>query len=122
MNETVSYDRSPDPGGGHGNVDIRIRDGKVERCQWQVVEARGFSKPCCAQKVVRGRPRSVADLRDLLHRPHPGLVESTEAAMGVRVSEPVIHLRKLLLHAENIRATFCTSATWFCPICSRPPA
>ena len=35
---------------GHGSVDIQIRDGKLERCQWQVVEAPRFF-----EAMLRGR-------------------------------------------------------------------
>jgi len=31
-------------------------------------------------------------------------LKATEAAMGIKVSEQVVNLRKLLLHAENIQS------------------
>jgi coenzyme F420-reducing hydrogenase alpha subunit len=90
---------------GHGSVDIRIRDGIVERCQWQVVEAPRFF-----EAMLRGRKwyevahvaSRICGICSIGHT--LASLKATEAAMGVRVSEPVVGLRKLLLHAENIQS------------------
>ena len=90
---------------GHGSVDIRIRDGRVERCQWQVVEAPRFF-----EAMLRGRKwyevahvaSRICGICSIGHT--LASLKATEAAMGIKVSEPVVNLRKLLLHAENIQS------------------
>jgi coenzyme F420-reducing hydrogenase alpha subunit len=90
---------------GHGNVDIRIRDGKVERCQWQVVEAPRFF-----EAMLRGRKwyevahvaSRICGICSIGHT--LASLKATEAAMGIQVSDQVVNLRKLLLHAENIQS------------------
>jgi sulfhydrogenase subunit alpha len=39
---------------GHGNITVNVKEGKVEKCQWQVPEAPRFFEPY---------------LRHLLHQP-----------------------------------------------------
>jgi coenzyme F420-reducing hydrogenase alpha subunit len=90
---------------GHGSVDIRIRDGRVERCQWQVVEAPRFF-----EAMLRGRKwyevahvaSRICGICSIGHT--LASLKATEAAMGIKVSEQVVNLRKLLLHAENIQS------------------
>jgi len=90
---------------GHGRVDIRIRDGTLERCQWQVVEAPRFF-----EAMLRGRKwyevahvaSRICGICSIGHT--LASLKATEAAMGIKVSEQVVNLRKLLLHAENIQS------------------
>jgi coenzyme F420-reducing hydrogenase alpha subunit len=90
---------------GHGRVDIQIRDGRVERCQWQVVEAPRFF-----EAMLRGRKwyevaHIAARICGICSIGHTlASLKATEAAMGVPVSEQVAGLRKLMLHAENIQS------------------
>lgn len=90
---------------GHGNVDIQIRNGTVERCQWQVVEAPRFF-----EAMLRGRKwHEVAHITSricgICSIGHTlASLKATEAAMGIQVSEQVVNLRKLLLNAENIQS------------------
>jgi coenzyme F420-reducing hydrogenase alpha subunit len=90
---------------GHGSVDIQIQDGKVERCQWRVVEAPRFF-----EAMLRGRKwHEVAHVTSricgICSIGHTlASLKATEAAMGIEVSEQVVDLRKLLLHAENIQS------------------
>jgi coenzyme F420-reducing hydrogenase alpha subunit len=90
---------------GHGRIDIRISDGTVERCQWQVVEAPRFF-----EAMLRGRKwyevahvaSRICGICSIGHT--VASLKATEAAMGIPVSEQVVHFRKLLLHAENIQS------------------
>jgi coenzyme F420-reducing hydrogenase alpha subunit len=90
---------------GHGSVDIQIRDGTVDRCQWQVVEAPRFF-----EAMLRGRKwyevahvtSRICGICSIGHT--LASLKATEAAMGIRVSAQVVNLRKLLLHAENIQS------------------
>ena len=37
---------------GHGNIHIKIRDGRVEECQWQVVEAPRFFEAMLRERYL----------------------------------------------------------------------
>ncbi len=90
---------------GHGNIHITIKDGKVEQCQWQVVEAPRFF-----EAMLRGRKwNEVAHITSRIC----GIcsightltsLKATEAAMAITVSEQTEKVRKILLHAENMQS------------------
>jgi coenzyme F420-reducing hydrogenase alpha subunit len=90
---------------GHGNIDIKITDGKVERCQWQVVEAPRFF-----EAMLRGRKwyeaahitSRICGICSIGHTLCS--LKATEAAMGITLSEQTTRLRKLLLHAESLQS------------------
>ncbi len=90
---------------GHGNIHVKIRDGQVEQCQWEVVEAPRFF-----EAMVRGRSwDEVAHITSRIcgicaigHT--TASLKATEAAMGVDISEQTKNLRKLLLHGENMQS------------------
>lgn len=90
---------------GHGNIHITIKDGRVEQCQWQVVEAPRFF-----EAMLRGRKwNEVAHITSRIC----GIcsightltsLKATEAAMAITVSEQTEKVRKILLHAENMQS------------------
>ena len=90
---------------GHGNIHITIKDGRVEQCQWQVVEAPRFF-----EAMLRGRKwNEVAHITSRIC----GIcsightltsLKATEAAMAITVSEQTAKVRKILLHAENMQS------------------
>ncbi|UCG67483.1 MAG: Ni/Fe hydrogenase subunit alpha [Deltaproteobacteria bacterium] len=90
---------------GHGNIHITIKDGRVEECQWQVVEAPRFF-----EAMLRGRKwHEVAHITSRIC----GIcsightltsLKATEAAMGLTISEQTEKFRRLLMHAENLQS------------------
>ena len=90
---------------GHGNINIKIRDGRVEECQWQVVEAPRFF-----EAMLRGRKwyelahitSRICGICSIGHTLTS--LKATEAAMGVTLTEQTEKLRKLLVHAENLQS------------------
>lgn len=90
---------------GHGNINVKIRDGQVEECQWQVTEAPRFF-----EAMLRGRrwyevshiTSRICGICSIGHTLTS--VKATEAAMGVTVSEQTGLLRRLLTHAETIQS------------------
>ena len=90
---------------GHGNIHIKIRDGRIEQCQWQVVEAPRFF-----EAMVRGRKwhetahitSRICGICSIGHT--VASLKATEAAMGVAVSGQTQDLRKLILHGENLQS------------------
>ena len=90
---------------GHGNIDITIKDGQVQHCQWKVVEAPRFF-----EAMVRGRKwyetahitSRICGICSIGHTLTS--LKATEKAMDIAVSRQTENMRKLLLHAENIQS------------------
>ena len=90
---------------GHGNVDIQIKDGKVEKCQWQVVEAPRFF-----EAMLRGRKwyeaahitSRICGICSIGHTLCS--LKATEAALGVTISDQTLKLRKLLMNGETLQS------------------
>lgn len=90
---------------GHGNIHIAIKDGRVEQCQWQVVEAPRFF-----EAMLRGRrwnevahiTSRICGICSIGHTLTS--LKATEAAMGITVSEQTQKFRRLLMHAENLQS------------------
>ncbi|MBU1083562.1 MAG: Ni/Fe hydrogenase subunit alpha [Candidatus Omnitrophota bacterium] len=88
---------------GHGNIVINIREGKVEKCQLEIVEAPRFF-----EAMVRGR--SLFEVQHITSRicgicstGHSlASVKAAEDAIGFKVSEQTKLLRKLILHYETL--------------------
>jgi coenzyme F420-reducing hydrogenase alpha subunit len=88
---------------GHGNITLNVRSGKIEKLQWQIVEAPRFF-----EAMLRGRRYDeAADLTCRIcgicscgHRTASLL--GMEAALGIEISEQTLLLRKLLLMGEQI--------------------
>jgi sulfhydrogenase subunit alpha len=90
---------------GHGNIYVTVRDGKLENCEWVIPEAPRFF-----EAMVVGR--SYSELHHITSRicgicsiGHTlASLKATEAAMGVKISEQDLKLRKIALHAENLQS------------------
>ncbi len=90
---------------GHGNIHVNVKDGIIEKCEWAVPEAPRFF-----EAMVVGRPYT--ELHHITSRicgicsiGHTlASLKATEAAMGIKISEQDLKLRKLALHAENLQS------------------
>ena len=87
---------------GHGNIVVNVKNGKIEKCEWQVPEAPRFF-----EAMVRGRhysevARITSRICGICSVGHTlASLKATEAALGIRISEQTFKLRELLKHAEN---------------------
>jgi len=87
---------------GHGNIAVNIKNGKVEKCEWQVPEAPRFF-----EAMVRGRhytevARITSRICGICSVGHTlASVKATEDALGIQVTPQTRKLRRLLKHAEN---------------------
>jgi coenzyme F420-reducing hydrogenase alpha subunit len=87
---------------GHGNIVVNVKDGSIEKCEWQVPEAPRFF-----EAMVRGRhytevSRITSRICGICSVGHTlASVKASEAALGMKVSEQTILLRRILKHAEN---------------------
>ncbi|MBI2974717.1 MAG: nickel-dependent hydrogenase large subunit, partial [Deltaproteobacteria bacterium] len=90
---------------GHGNIVINVKEGKIEKCQWQVPEApRFFEAMVVGQKwdVLHHITSRICGICSIGHT--LASLKATEAAFGIKLSERDIKLRKLALHAENLQS------------------
>ena len=90
---------------GHGNIYVNVRNGTLERCEWNISEAPRFF-----EAMVLGRNWS--ELHHITSRicgicsiGHTlASLRATEAAMGITISDQDLKLRKIALHAENMQS------------------
>jgi len=90
---------------GHGNIVVNVKEGKIEECKWEVVEAPRFF-----EAFVRGR--SYLELSHITSRicgicsvGHTlASLKATESALGVQISEQTRLLRRILIQGENLQS------------------
>jgi len=90
---------------GHGNIVLNVKNGKIEKLQWQVVEAPRFF-----EAMLRGQ--NYNELRSITSRicgicsiGHSlASLKATEDALDVKISEQSDILRHLAIHAENMQS------------------
>jgi coenzyme F420-reducing hydrogenase alpha subunit len=90
---------------GHGNIEVNLKKGTIEKCSWNVVEAPRFF-----EAFLQGRPYQevnhitsrICGICSIGHQ--MASLKATEAAMGIKISEQTRLLRKLLLHGENLQS------------------
>ncbi len=86
---------------GHGNIVVNVKDGSLEECRLEIVEAPRFF-----EGMIRGR--SIFEAQHITCRicgicscGHTlASLQAAEGAIGFTPSEQTIELRKLLLHLE----------------------
>ena len=90
---------------GHGNIVVNAKDGKVEKCEWQVPEAPRFF-----EAMVRGL--SYEDIQTVVSRicgicsiTHSlAATKAVEDALGIEVSEQADKLRILMHYSEQLQS------------------
>src|SRR5690606_18568223 len=88
---------------GQGHIVVHVRDGSLERCAQEMVEA-----PLFVEVRLRGRPRLQASLVTsricgISACGHAtASLRATEHALNVQVSEQTKLLRKLIMHGEML--------------------
>jgi coenzyme F420-reducing hydrogenase alpha subunit len=90
---------------GHGNIVVNVKEGKIEECKWEVVEAPRFF-----EAFVRGRTylevahitSRICGICSIGHTLCS--LQSTEAALGVKISEQTRLLRRILIQGENMQS------------------
>lgn len=90
---------------GHGNITLDVKNGKIEKLQWSVVEAPRFF-----EAMLRGQYYN--ELRPITSRicgicsiGHSlASLKATEDALGVKITKQTTQLRRLAIHAENMQS------------------
>ncbi len=86
---------------GHGNIVVNVKNGKLEQCELQIVEAPRFF-----EAMLRGRPYDqsshitsrICGICAVGHATTS--LRATETALGVELSEQTVLLRKLNFYGE----------------------
>jgi sulfhydrogenase subunit alpha len=87
---------------GHGNIIVNVSNGNIEECKWQVPESPRFF-----EAMVRGRhysevARITSRICGICSVGHTlASVKATEAALGIKITDQTLKLRRILKHAEN---------------------
>lgn len=91
---------------GHGNIVVEIdAKGKVKTCRWEVPEAPRFFEAMILGKDWRMVHQITSRICGICSIGHQlASIQATEDAMGIMVSDQVVALRKLALHAENLQS------------------
>ena len=90
---------------GHGNMNVRIKDGVVEACQWSIPEAPRFFEAMVVGRSWKELHHITSRICGICSIGHTlASLKATEAAMDIKISEQDLKLRKLALHAENLQS------------------
>ena len=90
---------------GHGNIEVNARNGEIEKCEWQVVEAPRFFESLVVDRDWKELHHVTSRICGICSIGHTlTSLKATEDAMDIEVSEQDKKLRKLALHAENMQS------------------
>jgi sulfhydrogenase subunit alpha len=90
---------------GHGNIYVNVRNGTIERCEWNISEAPRFFEAMVVGRSWRELHHITSRICGICSIGHTlASLKATEAAMGIEISEQDLKLRKIALHAENMQS------------------
>jgi len=90
---------------GHGNIYVNVKEGKLERCEWAVPEAPRFFEAMVVGRQYTDLHHITSRICGICSIGHTlASLKATEAAMGIKISDQDLKLRKLALHAENMQS------------------
>ncbi|MBF0253135.1 MAG: Ni/Fe hydrogenase subunit alpha [Candidatus Omnitrophica bacterium] len=88
---------------GHGNIVINIKEGKLEKCQLDIVEAPRFFEAMVRDRSMFEVQHITSRICGICSTGHcMSSVKAVEDAIGYKVSEQTKLFRKLLLHLETL--------------------
>ncbi len=88
---------------GHGNVVINVKEGKLEKCQLEIVEAPRFFEAMVRNRSMFEVQHITSRICGICATGHcMASIKATEDAVGFTPSEQTTLLRKLLLHYETL--------------------
>ena len=90
---------------GHGNIYVNVKNGTLERCEWNISEAPRFFEAMVVGRNWSELHHITSRICGICSIGHTlASLRATEAAMGITISEQDLKLRKIALHAENMQS------------------
>ena len=90
---------------GHGNIYVNVRNGVIEKCEWNISEAPRFFEAMVVGRQWTELHHITSRICGICSIGHTlASLKATETAMGIAISEQDLKLRKLALHAENLQS------------------
>ena len=90
---------------GHGNIVLDAKNGKIVSLQWQVPEAPRFFEAMVVGRDYRELAVITSRICGICSISHTmASLKATENAMGIKVSDQTLLLRKLAMHAEGVQS------------------
>jgi len=88
---------------GHGNIHVRVRDGKLEKASWEVVETPRYFEVMLKGLHYTSAAQLTARICGICSVGHALCsLRATEDALGVEVPEQAARLRLLAKHGETL--------------------
>jgi sulfhydrogenase subunit alpha len=90
---------------GHGNIYVNVRNGVIEKCEWNISEAPRFFEAMVVGRQWNELHHITSRICGICSIGHTlASLRATEAAMGITISDQDFKLRKIALHAENMQS------------------
>lgn len=88
---------------GHGNIVVDVKDGKLTKCEFQVIESPRFFESMLVGRSIWEAQHLTSRICGICACGHSlASIKAGEDALGVKPSEQTVILRKLLLHIEQL--------------------
>ncbi len=89
---------------GHAKLELTIKDGKAEKAQYEIAEAKRFYTRAVEGKPLSAVPQLLSRICGTCSNAHQmASLEACEAAAGIKPTEQTMLLRHLTMYALNIR-------------------
>ena len=88
---------------GHGNIIVDVTEGKMTKCEFQVIESPRFFESMLVGRAIWEAQHITSRICGICACAHSLVsIKAAESALGVTPSDETIALRKLLLHTEQL--------------------
>jgi len=88
---------------GHGNIVVDVKDGKLTKCEFQVIESPRFFESMLVDREIWEAQHLTSRICGICACAHSlTSIKAAEEALGVKPSDETIMLRKLLLFTEML--------------------
>ncbi|MDD5440369.1 MAG: nickel-dependent hydrogenase large subunit [Candidatus Omnitrophica bacterium] len=88
---------------GHGNIVVDVKNGKLEKCEFQVIESPRFFESMLVGRAIWEAQHLTSRICGICACGHTlASIKAAEDALGVKPPDDVVMLRKLLLNTEQL--------------------
>jgi len=88
---------------GHGNIVVDVKEGKLAKCEFQVIESPRFFESMLVGRAIWEAQHITSRICGICACGHSlASIKAGEDALGIKPADEIIMLRKLLLYAEQL--------------------